>query len=139
MNFTLPNEVSVNGTPYPIRTDFRVILEIFVMLDDPDLSDADKTEALIRMFYMERPDDVEESIEAFLQFVDPRYSSFPRRRAQRSGSSSKRTSSGESELSGSPAGAQRSGSRGDEEEGGSRTQFSWLLRKPRKRSAASSF
>ena len=55
MNFTLPDSVTVSGTDYPIRTDFRVILEIFVMLDDPDLNDADKTEALIRMFYIEDP------------------------------------------------------------------------------------
>ena len=55
MNFTLPDSVTVSGTDYPIRTDFRVVLEIFVMLDDPDLNDADKTEALIRMFYIEDP------------------------------------------------------------------------------------
>ena len=54
MNFNLPDTVTVSGTEYSIRTDFRVILEIFVMLDDPDLTDADKTEALIRMFYVRR-------------------------------------------------------------------------------------
>ena len=48
--FDLPTSVTVSGCEYPIRTDFRVILEIFVMLDDPDLTDADKTEALLRMF-----------------------------------------------------------------------------------------
>lgn len=53
--FALPTSVSVSGTDYPIRTDFRVILEILVMLRDPDLTDADKTEALIRMFYFEDP------------------------------------------------------------------------------------
>ena len=51
--FSLPNSVSINGIEYRIRTDFRVILEIFVMLDDPDLKDADKTEALLRMFYVD--------------------------------------------------------------------------------------
>ena len=60
---------------YPIRTDFRVILEIFVMLDDPDLSDADKTEALLRMFYTERPPDPELALQAFTDFVDPRHGS----------------------------------------------------------------
>ena len=55
MIFSLPDSVTVSGTEHPIRTDFRVILEIFVMLDDPDLNDADKTEALIRMFYIEDP------------------------------------------------------------------------------------
>ena len=56
-NFALPEEAEVGGKRYPVRADFRVILEIFVMLDDPDLSDADKTEAMIRMFYVERPED----------------------------------------------------------------------------------
>jgi hypothetical protein len=96
--FDLPSTVMISGIEYPVRTDFRTILEIFMMLDDPDLSDADKTEALLRMFYSERPPDVEEAVMAFLDFIDPR-SSRTRRRAQHSGSPSERTSSGESELS----------------------------------------
>ena len=73
--FNLSDTVTVSGTEYPIRTDFRVILEIFVMLDDPDLSDADKTEALLRMFYSERPTDAEAALQAFTDFVDPRHGS----------------------------------------------------------------
>ena len=61
--------------PFSVRTDFRVILEIFVMLDDPDLTDADKTEALLRMFYVNQPPDAEEAIQAFTDFVDPRHGS----------------------------------------------------------------
>ena len=53
--FRLPDSVQVSGVSYPVRTGFRIILEIFLMLDDPDLTDADKTEALIRMFYIEDP------------------------------------------------------------------------------------
>ena len=75
MNFSLPDSVTVSDTDYPIRTDFRVILEIFVMLDDPDLTDADKTEALLRMFYVNQPPDAEEAILAFTDFVDPRHGS----------------------------------------------------------------
>ena len=48
--FSLPTTVTVSGIEYTVRTDYRVILEILVMLDDPDLTDADKTEALLRMF-----------------------------------------------------------------------------------------
>ena len=40
--FSLPTTVTVAGTEYPVRTDFRVILEIFVMPADPALSDAEK-------------------------------------------------------------------------------------------------
>ena len=71
--FSLPTTVEIAGQSYPVRTDYRVILEIFVMLDDPDLTDADKTEALLRMFYVRReaspdgnqPDDIEEALEPF--------------------------------------------------------------------------
>ena len=73
--FDLPTFVTVSGTEYPVRTDFRVVLEIFVMLDDPDLTDADKTEALLRMFYSERPSDPDTALQAFTDFVDPRHGS----------------------------------------------------------------
>ncbi len=97
--FSLPTTVTINATEYEVRSDFRTVLEIFIMLDDPDLSDADKTEALLQMFYVNRPPDVEAALQAFMEFIDPRSSAYPRRRAQRSGSSSERTNSGESELS----------------------------------------
>ena len=71
--FSLPITVTLSGTEYPVRTDFRVILEIFVMLEDPNLSDSDKTEALLRMFYEDRPpaEDTEEAVRAFLDFLEP--------------------------------------------------------------------
>ena len=70
--FDLPSTVTISGIEYPVRTDFRTILEIFVMLDDPDLTDADKTEALLRMFYVNRPEEPTAALQAFTDFVDPR-------------------------------------------------------------------
>ena len=70
--FSLPTTVTVSGIEYPVRTDYRVILEILVMLDDPDLSDGDKTEALLRMFYVNQSPDPMAAVEAFRRFVDPR-------------------------------------------------------------------
>ena len=52
-----------------MRTDFRVILEILVMLRDADLSDGDKAEALLRMFYVERPTEANAAIEACYRFI----------------------------------------------------------------------
>ena len=75
--FDLPSTVTVSGIEYPVRTDFRTILETFVMLDDPDLSDADKSEALFRMFYIERPSDPEAALQTFTDFVDPRREASP--------------------------------------------------------------
>ena len=42
MFFNLPVTVTVSGIEYPVRTDYRVILEILVILDDPELTDGDK-------------------------------------------------------------------------------------------------
>ena len=70
--FDLSSTVTISDIEYRIRSDFRTILEIFVMLDDPDLTDADKTEALLRMFFIERPSDPEAALQAFTDFVDPR-------------------------------------------------------------------
>ena len=69
--FNLPVSVQISGAEVSIRTDFRVILEIFVMLSDPELSDTDKTEALLRMFYEERPADIPAALKAFRDFADP--------------------------------------------------------------------
>ena len=50
---SLPESVTVGGLERPIRTDARVALLILIMLQDPDLTPADKTEALLSMFYRE--------------------------------------------------------------------------------------
>ena len=88
--FSLPTTVTINSIQYEIRSDFRTVLEIFTMLDDPDLSDEDKTEALLRMFYVRseaspegnRPTDVETALQAFTDFVDPRHSQKTERKKQ---------------------------------------------------------
>ena len=85
MTFCLQNEIEISGRPYPVRSDFRTILEIFVMLDDPDLTDADKTEALLRMFYVNRPEDPKAALQAFTDFVDPRREASPSGRHSQKG------------------------------------------------------
>ena len=70
--FELSDFVAVSGTTYRIRSDFRVVLEIFVMLQDPELDDGDRTEALMQMLYIDRPADTEAAVKAFASFVDPR-------------------------------------------------------------------
>lgn len=72
MNFSLPKTVSVGGEELAIRYDFRVILEIIIMLADPDLTGIDKTEALLNMFYLEpeKVRDLKEAVEACFSFID---------------------------------------------------------------------
>ena len=72
MNFTLPKTVQVSGKTFEIRYDFRVILEIITMLEDPDLTGEDKTAALLDMFFLE-PDeieDVQEAVNACFRFIE---------------------------------------------------------------------
>lgn len=52
MNWGLPTSVEIGGESYEIRTDFRVILDIFEMLSDPELNGADRAEGILEMFYV---------------------------------------------------------------------------------------
>ena len=71
MNFYLPKTVNIDGVEFAVRYDFRVILEIIIMLNDAELSDADKTEALLDMFYVgEPPEDPKKAVEACFSFID---------------------------------------------------------------------
>lgn len=72
MNWGLPTSVEIGGESYEIRTDFRVILDIFVMLSDPDLSGTDRAEGILQMFYVS-PEDIppqhlQEAVDAFSWF-----------------------------------------------------------------------
>lgn len=42
MIYDLPTALTVQGQPYAIRTDYRVMLDLFEAFNDPDLSDEDK-------------------------------------------------------------------------------------------------
>jgi len=72
MKYGLPTTVEVGGKELEIRTDFRVILEIFEALNDPELDGYDRVEAVLGMFYVdpEEIDDIREAIEACFDFID---------------------------------------------------------------------
>lgn len=70
MFYGLPTTIEIDGREYPIRTDFRVILEIIEMLNDPDLSDSDKAECVLEMFYMEHPQNTHEALKMCFEFMD---------------------------------------------------------------------
>lgn len=50
----LPESVCEGGEEYAVNTDFRVILRIFRMLGDPEISEEDKPWLLRGMFYIGR-------------------------------------------------------------------------------------
>lgn len=72
MNLSLPKSVEFDNETYEIRYDFRVILEIIVMLNDPELNNDEKAKALLTMFYLEPEtiDDRKAAIEACFRFID---------------------------------------------------------------------
>ena len=47
MTYGLPTSLNIGGSEYAIRTDYRVILELIEVLNDPDFSDTDKAQATI--------------------------------------------------------------------------------------------
>ena len=72
MNLSLPKSVEFDNETYEIRYDFRVILEIIVMLNDPELNNDEKAKALLTMFYLEPEtiDDRKAAVEACFRFID---------------------------------------------------------------------
>ena len=53
MNYELPNSLTVCGVEYSIRSDYRVALDIFVALADPELSGQEKAEVALTILYQD--------------------------------------------------------------------------------------
>ena len=51
MKWRLPESLTVGGSDYRIRTDFRDILTIFDAYNDPDLTDEAKTYIMLKIMY----------------------------------------------------------------------------------------
>lgn len=74
MIFDLPTKLDINGKTFDVRFDYRVILETFSALNDPELTDADKAMAVLMMFYPRFDDllyeDYQEAINQYFWFVN---------------------------------------------------------------------
>lgn len=51
MTYELPTSVTLGGVAYEIRSDYRAALDICLALSDVSLSDQDKAEAVLDIFY----------------------------------------------------------------------------------------
>lgn len=51
MNYSLPTEVEIGGNVYPIRSDYRAILDIFGTFEDPDMDNNQNALAALDIFY----------------------------------------------------------------------------------------
>lgn len=70
----LPRTLNVGGKDYPIRSDFRVVLNVFDALTDEDLSDDDKALVVLKSLYFTFSDipqeDIQEAAEKAMWFMD---------------------------------------------------------------------
>ena len=64
-----PKTVKIGGRNFPVRTDFRTILKIVRMLEDPDVPEAAKPSLLARWFYADEAPPVGEAVQGFADFV----------------------------------------------------------------------
>lgn len=74
MIYNLPTKVNVGGKDYDVRTDYRVILEIFEAMNDEELSDTDRSLCCLVMFYIDfdkiKDVNYQEAIEKMLWFIN---------------------------------------------------------------------
>lgn len=74
MNYSLPTCLEIGGKEYEIRSDYRAALDIFAALSDPDLSDEDKAEAALTIFYPDfddmPPEDYVDALKACFEFLN---------------------------------------------------------------------
>ena len=69
--FQLPKEAEIGGKKYSLHTDFRVILQIFSYLEDPDLPEFIRWQVALHLFYGESLPDAyfQEGADFFARFV----------------------------------------------------------------------
>lgn len=67
MNYTLPTSQKLGGIEYEIRSDFRAVLDICAALNDPELSDREKAEVALMIFYPAFETIPQESLEEALK------------------------------------------------------------------------
>ena len=66
MIYDLPTSVEVNGKEYTVRSDYRDILNIIEALSDNELTDSDKAEVMLDIFY---PDFIESPISDYEESI----------------------------------------------------------------------
>lgn len=70
--YRLPDTLTVAGEEYPIRSDFRAILDILIAQIDPELDDQHKAEVLLRILYVRMPpvEHLQEAYDKACAFID---------------------------------------------------------------------
>lgn len=66
----LPETLTVAGREYPIRADFRDVINILTAFNDPDLNEYEKACVCLECLYKSVPDDAEEALKQAAWFID---------------------------------------------------------------------
>ena len=72
MSYGLPKSVEISGQSFAVRYDFRVILTIFEVLDDEELSDEERAYTALRLFFVDFDSipDYDEAIKQLFWFIN---------------------------------------------------------------------
>lgn len=65
----LPTSIEINGKQYACNPDFRAILRIFRLLDDPEVEERHKYCKIVEWFYPEETPPIVEGVRAFFDFI----------------------------------------------------------------------
>lgn len=72
--YDLPTSLTIGGVAQPIRTGWRVVMDIFAMYNDPDFDSEMKAAGLVKMIYPRwreiPPEAIPEAIEKACEFLD---------------------------------------------------------------------
>lgn len=68
----LPTALEIGGQQYAIRSDYRVVLNIFEALNDPELSNRNKSHIMLNCLYVDKipQDHIEEAMKKACWFMD---------------------------------------------------------------------
>lgn len=66
----LPKSLQIDGVDYAIRSDFRVVLNIFEAFNDTELNEKEKVIVMLKCLYVVVPDDMEKAAEKAVWFID---------------------------------------------------------------------
>lgn len=70
----LPKSTSINGTEYAIRSDYRAVLDVLTVMEDPELSDGERGAIAFEIFYPDYdempPSDYQQAAEFLQWFVN---------------------------------------------------------------------
>ena len=72
MDYGLPTSVTIDSQDFPVRYDFRVIMDIFEAINDPNMGDQERVIAVLTMFYpdYENLPDYEEAVKELFCFIN---------------------------------------------------------------------